>query len=146
AFRHAPESNPVLRAKSIFIVHSMRVRYASCAVAGKGMSVEVEQPDWLLQMEGILESLNEGVLITDECQAIIFANSNLEEMSGRSREEFVGLDIYNVYSKDEADFINEQRERNFREGKNRFEFVLPCKDGSRLPVIISARAVEDPAA
>jgi hypothetical protein len=31
------------------------------------MSVEVEQPDWLLQIEGILESLNEGVLITDEC-------------------------------------------------------------------------------
>ena len=69
------------------------------------MSVEVEQPDWLLQIEGILESLNEGVLITDECQAIVFANSNLEEMSGRSREEFVGLDIYNVYTKDEADFI-----------------------------------------
>jgi phosphoserine phosphatase RsbU/P len=108
------------------------------------MSVEVEQPDWLLQIEGILESLNEGVLITDECQAIVFANSNLEEMSGRSREEFVGLDIYNVYTKDEADFIVTQRERNFRDGKNRFEFVLPRKDGTRLPVIISARAVEDP--
>jgi sigma-B regulation protein RsbU (phosphoserine phosphatase) len=108
------------------------------------MSVEVEQPDWLLQIEGILESLNEGVLITDECQAIVFANSNLEQMSGRSREEFVGLDIYNVYSKEEADFIVTQRERNFTEGKNRFEFVLPCKDGTRLPVIISARAVEDP--
>ena len=43
--------------------------------------MEVEQPDWLVQMEGILESLNEGVLITDECQAIVFANSNLEEFA-----------------------------------------------------------------
>ncbi len=122
----------------------MRVRYAARAVAGKGMSVEVEQPDWLVQMEGILESLNEGVLITDECQAIVFANSNLEEMSGFPREQLVGMDIYGVYTKDEADFIVTQRERNFRDGKNRFEFVLPKQDGSRLPVIISARAVEDP--
>jgi PAS domain S-box-containing protein len=105
---------------------------------------EVEQPDWLLQIEGILESLNEGVLITDECQSIVFANSNLEEMTGMSRAELVGMDVYKVYTKDEADFIVLQRERNFRAGKNRFEFVLPRKDGSRLPVIISARAVEDP--
>jgi PAS domain S-box-containing protein len=108
------------------------------------MSVEVEQPDWLLQIEGILESLNEGVLITDECQAIVFANSNLEEMSGIPREQFVGMDVYGVYTKEEADFIVTQRDRNFRDGKNRFEFVLPRQDGSRLPVIISARAVEDP--
>jgi sigma-B regulation protein RsbU (phosphoserine phosphatase) len=108
------------------------------------MAVDVEQPDWLVQIEGILESLNEGVLITDECQAIVFANSNLEEMTGFARAELVGLDIYNVYTKDEADFIVEQRERGFKIGKNRFEFVLPRQDGSRLPVIISARAVEDP--
>jgi phosphoserine phosphatase RsbU/P len=132
------------KAKSIFIVQSMRVRYASRVQAGKGMAVDVEQPDWLVQIEGILESLNEGVLITDECQAIVFANSNLEEMTGFARAELVGLDIYNVYTKDEADFIVEQRERGFKMGKNRFEFVLPRQDGSRLPVIISARAVEDP--
>jgi sigma-B regulation protein RsbU (phosphoserine phosphatase) len=95
-------------------------------------------------MEGILESLNEGVLITDECQAIVFANSNLEEMSGIPREQLVGMDVYGVYTKEEADFIVDQRDRNFQSGKNRFEFVLPRQDGSRLPVIISARAVEDP--
>jgi sigma-B regulation protein RsbU (phosphoserine phosphatase) len=125
-------------------VYLSKIRHrARCAA--KGISVEeVEQPDWLLQIEGILESLNEGVLITDECQSIVFANSNLEEMTGMSRAELVGMDVYKVYTKDEADFIVLQRERNFRAGKNRFEFVLPRKDGSRLPVIISARAVEDP--
>jgi phosphoserine phosphatase RsbU/P len=144
ALRSFAESNVAAKAKSIFIVQSMRVRYASRVQAGKGMAVDVEQPDWLVQIEGILESLNEGVLITDECQAIVFANSNLEEMTGFARAELVGLDIYNVYTKDEADFIVEQRERGFKIGKNRFEFVLPRQDGSRLPVIISARAVEDP--
>src|ERR1700727_897620 len=108
------------------------------------MSVEVEQPDWLLQIEGILESLNEGVLISDECQTIVFANSNLEEMTGMTRSQLVGLDVYNVYTKEEADFITEHRKQNPGPGKNLFDFVLPPQAGSRMPVIISARVVEDP--
>jgi len=106
--------------------------------------VEVEQPDWLQQIEGVLDSLNEGVLISDDCQNIIFVNSNLEQMTGLPRTEIVGPDIHRLYDKAEADFIVAQRELGLQAGHNRFEFVLPRKDGSRLPVIISARVVEDP--
>jgi PAS domain S-box-containing protein len=106
--------------------------------------LEVEQPDWLQQIEGVLESLNEGVLISDDCQNIIFVNSNLEQMTGLPRGEIVGPDIHRLYNKAEADFIVAQRERGLQAGKNRFEFVLPRQDGSRLPVLISARVVEDP--
>ena len=106
--------------------------------------MEVEKPDWLDQIEGVLESLNEGVLISDDCQNIIFVNTNLQEMTGMSSNEIVGWDVYNLYAREEADYINAQRERGLRAGHNRFEFVLPKKDGSRLPVIISARTVEDP--
>ena len=106
--------------------------------------MEVEQPDWLQQIEGVLESLNEGVLISDDCQNIIFVNSNLEQMTGLPRGEIVGPDIHRLYNKAEADYIVAQRERGLQVGHNRFEFVLPRKDGSRLPVIISARTVEDP--
>jgi PAS domain S-box-containing protein len=106
--------------------------------------VEVEQPDWLQQIEGVLESLNEGVLISDDCQNIIFVNSNLEEMTGIPRGDIIGPDIHRLYNKAEAAFIVAQRELGLQAGHNRFEFVLPRKDGSRLPVIISARVVEDP--
>ena len=106
--------------------------------------MEVEKPDWLDQIEGVLESLNEGVLISDDCQNIIFVNTNLQEMTGMSSNEIIGWDVYNLYAQEEADFINAQRETGLRAGHNRFEFVLPKKDGSRLPVIISARTVEDP--
>jgi PAS domain S-box-containing protein len=106
--------------------------------------VEVEQPDWLQQIEGVLESLNEGVLISDDCQNIIFVNSNLEQMTGLPRGEIIGPDIHRLYDKAEADYIVAKREQGLQAGKNRFEFVLPRKDGSRLPVIISARVVEDP--
>jgi PAS domain S-box-containing protein len=106
--------------------------------------VEVEQPDWLQQIEGVLESLNEGVLISDDCQNIIFVNSNLEQMTGLPRADIVGPDIHRLYNQAEAEFIIKKREQGLQVGHNRFEFVLPRKDGSRLPVIISARVVEDP--
>ena len=106
--------------------------------------MEVEQPDWLQQIEGVLESLNEGVLISDDCQNIIFVNSNLEQMTGLPRGEILGPDIHRLYNKVEADFIVKKREQGLQAGKNRFEFVLPRQDGSRMPVIISARLVEDP--
>jgi PAS domain S-box-containing protein len=106
--------------------------------------VEVEQPDWLQQIEGVLESLNEGVLISDDCQNIIFVNSNLEQMTGLPQAEIVGPDIHRLYNQAEADFIIKKREQGLQAGKNRFEFVLPRKDGSRMPVIISARVIEDP--
>ena len=94
-------------------------------------------------MEGVLESLNEGVLIADDCQNVIFVNTNFQEMTGIPRGELVGLDVYKFYTKDEADFIVQQRELNRKAGHNRFEFVLPQNDGGRLPVIISAKVIED---
>lgn len=44
--------------------------------------MEIERPEWLEQIEGLLESLNEGVIIADECHRIVFVNSCLEEMIG----------------------------------------------------------------
>jgi serine phosphatase RsbU (regulator of sigma subunit) len=65
-------------------------------------------------------------------------------MTGLPRAEIIGPDIHRLYDKAEADIIIAQRELGLQAGHNRFEFVLPRKDGSRLPVIISARVVEDP--
>jgi len=35
---------------------------------------ELQQPDWLLQMENILETLNEGVVIADDALRAVFTN------------------------------------------------------------------------
>ena len=45
-------------------------------------SIETEKPDWLTQMETVLELLNEGVVIADDSHRILFANSRLVEMTG----------------------------------------------------------------
>jgi PAS domain S-box-containing protein len=106
--------------------------------------VEFEPPEWLAQIEGILETLNEGVIIADDCPQIIFVNANFEEMTGIPRSEFIGSNFDKYFTAEETEILTEERERGLRAGHNRFEFVLPRHDGSRIPVIVSARSIEDP--
>lgn len=102
------------------------------------------KPDWLAQMEGILETLNEGVLILDDCDAIQFANEVFLEMTGARPEALLGRTPSSIFTGDDLRFLATQRARAIAEGRNRFEYVLPRTDGTRLPVIVSVRVVEDP--
>jgi phosphoserine phosphatase RsbU/P len=107
--------------------------------------LDVEKPEWLEQMEAILETLNEGVLIADDCDQVLFVNSVFEEMTGVPREELTGRDVVREFYSPEDYLIIQQRRNETRQvGRSRREFFLPRKDGSRLPVIISARVMEDP--
>src|SRR6516165_8404462 len=110
----------------------------------KRHSMGIHRLEWLEQVEGVLETLNEGVIVTDEDAWILSVNSRFEGMIGMPRAEIVGKESYEFYSPEEADVIAKQKERGMRQGHNRFEFVLPKKDGSRLPVIISARTINTP--
>ena len=111
--------------------------------ATKGDSAEMENSEWLSQMESVLEVLNEGVVIADDRHRILFANSRFVEMTGISRQGLVGFDASYFYSSQEWDFLQQQIEVAFRAGHNRYAFVLPRKDGGRLPVIISSRILHN---
>jgi sigma-B regulation protein RsbU (phosphoserine phosphatase) len=106
--------------------------------------MNMQRPDWLLQMEDILETLNEGVMILDDCRKVLFINSCMEEMLGFPASEVIGLEGSHLYSEEEYKFILKQVDNRTRTGQNRFEFVIPQKNGNRLPVIISSRNFEDP--
>jgi PAS domain S-box-containing protein len=107
------------------------------------IAVAMDKPEWLTSMEAILEELNEGVVITDENQRILFANSRFVEMTGLLKQDFIGSDPSQFYSPQELDFVAQQIEVKFRDGHNRYAFVLPRKGGGRLPVIISSRALNN---
>ena len=111
---------------------------------GGGTGLKVEKPDWLEQMEGILETLNEGVLIADDCQRILFINECMEKMLGAPRSSILGKTPAAIYDPNEYQFLETQIDTARRRGHHRFEFVVPREDGTRLPVIISSRGVEDP--
>ena len=105
--------------------------------------MEIEKPGWLAPMEEILEILNEGVIITDESHRLLFVNSGFLEMTGMSRQDLIGMDASRFYTPEEWDFVLQQIAVSVRVGHNRYGFVVPRKDGSRLPVIISSRAISD---
>ena len=104
-------------------------------------SMAMDKPEWLTSMEAVLEVLNEGVVITNEHQQILSVNSRFIEMTGIPREDLSGSYASQFYSPQEWDFIARQINVGFHHGHNRYAFVLPRKDGSRVPVIISSRTL-----
>jgi len=50
----------------------------------------IETPDWLREMETILEELNEGVVVLDDELRVIFANEALTRMGHFERGEIQG--------------------------------------------------------
>src|SRR6202023_753665 len=107
--------------------------------------MEIAKPEWLEAMEAILETLNEGILISDDCDHVLFVNSVFEEMTGMSRADIVGRDAGKLYYSPE-DFVvlQELRRKTRQMGRSRDEFYLPTKGGGRLPIVASVRSIEDP--
>jgi PAS domain S-box-containing protein len=108
-----------------------------------GDSIKIEKPEWLAQMEAVLEVLNEGVIVANERQHILFANTRFLEMTGISQKELARFDPSQFYSSQEWDFLNQQTDVAFRTGRNRYNFVLPRNGGGRLPVIVSSRTIQN---
>ena len=53
-------------------------------------SFDIQRPEWLTQIESVLEVLNEGALAVNENRQVLFANSRFLEMTGFSFSDFRG--------------------------------------------------------
>ncbi len=106
--------------------------------------MKIERPEWLPQMEAVLETLNEGVLIRDDCDHIIFVNERFVELTGFTAKDVLGHAPEQFYSGEDRDFLTRQIAVGDARGQSRFEFYLPRKSGGRVPVLMSARTIEDP--
>jgi phosphoserine phosphatase RsbU/P len=104
----------------------------------------LEKPEWLLQTEGMLETLNQGVMIVDDCHRVNFVNGYFAEISGVPAEEMIGNMALQYYAPEEQEFLLARIAESEKAGQHRFEFVVPRKDGSRLPVVVTTRRFEDP--
>ena len=102
------------------------------------------QPEWIAQVEEVLETLNQGVIIADECPRVVYTNSVFREMVGRNNDELVGQYVKDLFPSEDLPWLLHQIEVGRTEGQNRFEFYLPQVSGDRLPVVIAARQLEDP--
>src|ERR1700723_2819445 len=96
-------------------------------------------------MEQILETLNDGVVIADDSNQILFANAVFEEMTGTPRREIIGTDARQLYDRAEEFALAQAfHQKALKMGRSREEFFLPTKAGGRLPVVVSVRAMRRP--
>ncbi len=90
----------------------------------------------------ILKYANDIIFLTDRNMNIIEANDRAFEAYQRSREELLGMNLYKIRSK-EALKQFEQESRILDEiGYATYETVHDRKDGTHIPLEISARKVE----
>ena len=107
--------------------------------------VQSKAPQSLQIMAPILETLNDGVVIADHSDQILFVNTVFEEMTGFTRSQIIGRSARHLYLRAE-DFALAQalNQKALEMGRVREEFFLPTKDGRRLPVVVSLRAMHGP--
>src|SRR5258706_3985568 len=106
-------------------------------------SVKLERPEWLTQMVTVLEVLNEGVIIFDDHNRILFVNSQFVAMTGIPRDDLIGFDAADFYSTAEKDFVLQQIDSALQAGHNSHALMLPQEDGGRLPVIAQSPRIEN---
>ena len=104
----------------------------------------IETPDWLHQMESILEELNEGVVIADNQLRVVFANEALLRLGGYQRSEIQGCTPDAIFPPQDLPFLRQQHESSLRYRHTRHEFYLPRKDGEKIPAIFSGREIAGP--
>src|SRR5580704_16200299 len=105
--------------------------------------VEDERPDWLAQVEGVLETLNQGVMIADDCKRIIFVNDVFTELTDIPASDMLGHTSSQFFPPEDLPTLEKFIAQGEAVGRNRFEFYLPRKDGGKVPVVITARRIED---
>jgi len=107
--------------------------------------VDDELTEWLDSIKGILEALNQAVLISDDIGRVLYVNVVFEEMTGFRGEETVGH-LISEYFTDPCDdaLIQKIRVKTRKSGRSREEFYLPTKNGESLPTVLSVRSIEHP--
>ncbi|MGA8306983.1 MAG: SpoIIE family protein phosphatase [Candidatus Acidiferrales bacterium] len=104
---------------------------------------ETEFP-WVSEMAGVLETINQGVIINDDCSHIVFANALFQKMIGMPENELIGQKILDMYPPEDAAILKNRILQRQTEGHSQYEFYLPQANGNRLPVLVTARQIEDP--
>src|SRR5271154_4687975 len=103
-----------------------------------------EIPDWLREMETVLEELNEGVVVVDDRLRVVFANEALRRMGHFEVGELQGRTPEAIFPSEDLPYIKRQHESGHRYGRHRNEFYFPRKDGTKIPAIFSGRVIQGP--
>ena len=104
--------------------------------------MDVTQPEWLEQVKGVLENLNQGVIINDSSNRIVFANPIFLQMIGLAADQLLGRVVTDLFPPEDIQPLLKHIERRQVEGQGLYEFYLPQTGGRRLPVLVTSRQIK----
>ena len=78
------------------------------AASRKRISLSELQPEWIAHVRDVLETLNQGVIITDECPRVVYTNAEFREMVGRSDDELVGQYVKDLFPPEDVPWLLSQ--------------------------------------
>ena len=91
----------------------------------------------------LVETMNDGLLVRDENDVIVFVNERLCQMSGYSREEIIGCPLSNFLGEDNQVLLEEESAKRRRGASDPYEITWAGKEGRRVATIISPKPLFD---
>lgn len=85
----------------------------------------------------VVESLQEGLGITDASGNIVYTNTSLSQLCGYSRKELIGMNLYDLIDGDGSKLIKESGGDRKKGISKIFESCISKKDGGIIEVMVS---------
>jgi len=103
------------------------------------MVPQCAKPAWVEQVSGLLNAMNQGVIISDSENRIIFANDLFLEMIKRPAEEVIGHSAAELYHVEDRPALMERIAKRQKDGRGLYDFFIQQSDGGKLPVMVTAK-------
>ena len=91
----------------------------------------------------IVETANEGIIITDNKAIITYANKKMADMLGFTLEEGIGRPIWGFINEEYKPIVKMNLETRIQGISESYEVKLICKDGSPLWALLNAKPLFD---
>ena len=91
----------------------------------------------------LVETMNDGLLIRDENDVIVYVNERLCRMSGYSREEVVGCPLSRFLGDANRDLFEEESAKRRKGASDPYEITWEGKGGQRIVSIMSPQPLFD---
>ncbi|MDH5716260.1 MAG: PAS domain S-box protein [Spirochaetia bacterium] len=141
----------IKQTKKIYVSWSFAALYAETKKESKiiciglDMTEKIQAEAALFESEKkfqmLVESMNEGFIVEDKDQKIIYSNNKFKQMSGYTLQELINKPLKKFLAK--SSYLRLENKLKSQDSNGSYEIFLRKKDKSELPVLFSVRKLSD---